>query len=207
MQSVLGKFENLGATSVRVNWRTYGANNVQSNPSCETLRVFRTPTGRFCRHNFGFKTLWRSRPDSWSLKPVETKHLAHLQIDDAQGTFASDGLALHNCSGHHCADSRRHLCPHSSADCRYWGWLPLQPWLQLRHYMTRSRQEFEAKITRYIANTTRKTNPYRIHYDPKHAMPRLYEMDRNWSQQNPCGLDTDHRECIPVALSPKACEG
>ena len=192
LRGVLRKFSLLQARLVRVNYVTFGANNVKTNPSCGTINVFRIPARAECAFNHVFKSLFLARR---GLKVAKSGlKLAHQQIFEPTHAFAADGYHLGRCDGMGCTGQRIANCSSKSrAACSFWGWAPPRPWLQLRHYMTRSQAEWDAKIKMY--------QPLRkilgTQYSLQQTSKRFKELNEQCNRWAPCSMDKD-TECVPL---------
>ena len=91
----LDYFTRRGAEIVRVHWRVFGANGIESNPSCAVLASFVRPAMHHCPQHFVFKTLFRARR---GLKAFDFEgKLPHQQVADSLHTFASNGSNISAC--------------------------------------------------------------------------------------------------------------
>ena len=139
LPDVLGLFAQRGASLIRLPTRSYGANGVKSNPSCEVLGTFPTATEAWCQYNFMWKSIMRAKP-GWRAKTEVCIKGDHRKVGVARKGCRQKGIAhqhvesppdgeyfianLQNLTEYH----RSHKCPpqnymrpYEIAGCTMWG--------------------------------------------------------------------------------------
>jgi len=203
LSRVLRTFSSWGASLVHVNWVVFGSNGVHKNPSCATVNVFRRPARRRCLENRIFKTMFRS---TGSLQPFKGGKellnggellLGHIQVaEQASGWFAADGVNVSQCvEAGECRKCQRCFCKKLPCYAAV-APLPEQPLLVLRHFVTRSRDEWFSKIATYSATSVKNlqnyTSRYTLQTSTEGGEPRSARFDSFGDARlnNSCGPST-----------------
>lgn len=127
--------------------------------------MFPNPAHPTCRHNHVFKHLYRLKPGMVQLSDANTH--AHQFFDTSRNEFFADGTNLSACRFGHSTLRYQAIChpkPQLGNGAYHWSrcnglcvaaplwqteWRPRHPLLTLRHYMTRSITELNAKLDSY----------------------------------------------------------
>jgi hypothetical protein len=141
---VLANFSQWGASLVHVNELVYGPNGVKANPTCATLVTFRRPARRGCKLHRQFKTLFRAHGNRPLL--ASTRAQAHIQVVEEHHWFSADGVNVSRCIATGTCKSCQSCPANGSAPSAK---LLEKPLLVLRHYLTRSSEEWFAKTSRF----------------------------------------------------------
>jgi len=151
LTSVLRMFALMGADKVNVNWLVYGANGRRERPAgCRVLDMYPRPARATCQYNRVYKPIYRA---SSRLTPHRREH---EYLTGARIEFASDGTNVSRCRAEGGCDAQalggQTAAIHTNCSaCRRPGGGALtylavaRPLLVLRHYTTKSRQEYESK--------------------------------------------------------------
>ena len=202
LPGVLESYNRRRATYVTINTLTYGANQVEINPACAQLGMFRTAAEVTCPENAHTKTLFRARAglhDHSATGPgrIATAHYL-VQYPKPEESYSGHGItmALQDASVP-CAFEREARC---NSDGKMISPERL-PWLQLRHFSTRSRAEWNERVRIYNIDyhTTIKS------YAPKMMQARYLKMDAPASSSEAHLCKRERVRCRPLRAWPAAC--
>ena len=203
LAGVLEEYNRRRITYITVHTLAFGANNVKSNPGCKQLGVFLTaiePTSCTVPYRH-VKTIFRARAGLHAGGKDNAVANAHY--------FVSPPLPEEHWTGYgmsyfaygqsqRCRDNSQARC-----DANTGAMVSAEslPWLQLRHYITRSKAEWDAKMRIYVEDYRTTIKAYREPLASQYFM----HADQSWDKGSKYPCRRERVACRPLAIWPEVC--